>query len=603
MSSLIRLPIFTNLSEAMIKRYAVPGVTEGGCRVLTCDYHIPRSPPATKVFSTVLFVFPARMHSRGAGAGQYLARVEEYLHGFRVAVANVRSFPGWRYRLYVDRSVAMSKEQDAARNIVKAIDDLIRAFPQDLEVIGVRYLPGHAHPSFVDGETFLPSLWRYLPLVDTRVHTCYVVDSDNPPSPLGVGYAEGVARDAQLMITSPQSYFPPWCALYVATHLDEGDGVKVPAQHSMCPLGQAWCARRVAGSRLFSADTVNAMLALTGDRVAQQLFANLDKVGARKYLADVSARMKAVGVTSLEGAVDCAIDVAEQTPELRELKTRRRIAALFALAASSEEGAARLLHGHADVTKQLLVNLTREADEAMKIMGGIITRLDYGVDEFVLQVALCMVEHHGSNVRFLSPDTPDAGVVGINAELPDVRALTHTMLRNPVVGRTLKTLHRRARVQGSTAPMRARLMWVKLAFRTGTLLSWLRPLDGGDPAVWSLHSKLSHAYKERVRAMLHPPATDAELARVFSHRAMLEYRNACDGRIIKIDAARLQRWTAEQDPSRRVRYDSRRRGFNFDGSVTAFRAVADVFTRCLMLNIPFLYSRIPIEEPVRSWWI
>ncbi len=597
--TLIQLPIFASeLSSATIKRYAMPGVTEGGCSLLTCDIHRPGT-PAPKVFSTVLFVFPGRMHGLGKFPGGYLTRVEGYLRGFRAAVRNMRLFPGWRYRLYVDRSDVLSDAHNAARTIMEAIDDMIHAHPQDIEVIGVRYVPGHAHPSFADGETFLPAMWRYLPLADARVNVMYAVDSDTPPLPFGVGYAETVAQNAQLMITSMTDYATPWCVLYVGTHLDEGDGV---SKHAVCPLGQAWCARRVNGSRLFSTETVNAMLALTGDRVAQQLFAGLDEVGVKKYMDHVAARLRETNVASLEGAVDCAIEVAQKTPQLRDLKMRRRMAALLALLASSQDGVQRLLQGHADITKKLFVSLTSDVDATIKVIGRVITRLDYGVDEFVLQVALCMVDHHDAHVRFLRASTPEAGVNSVNASLPQVRSITHAMLRHPVVGGALSSLHRRVRVQQATPQMKARLMWVKLTFRTGVLLSWLRPLDRDDD-VMPMYTAFAIGYKDRVRAMLRPPATDAELQRVFSRRALRAYRQTCDDRIIKIDTTLLQQWTARQDTARRARYDPRRRGFTYDGSVATFRAVVDVLVRCFMMEIPLLYSRIPIEEPVRSWWI
>lgn len=245
------------------ERWAVPGVRSGRLLLQPIGHAATSANAArrgTRVFSVSIFLFPGR--ANGPWATDYATMVSRYLAGLQVAAANMDRFPGWVLRVYVDASAVLPSLGAGLAEMVRAgLEAAAAAAPRGaLQLVAVRYL----RDGYEDGTTFLPAVWRFLPLLDDRVGSFVCWDADTPPHPFFVQRIErwdNRGGDAAATLYFPfEDHRTDWCGLYVGTHI----GAPGLGEHAVCPLAQMWAARRTGpAGGLFSAATVDAMLAMT----------------------------------------------------------------------------------------------------------------------------------------------------------------------------------------------------------------------------------------------------------------------------------------------------------------------------------------------------
>ena len=193
------------------------------------------------VVSTSLFIFPERVKSGPKQFEEYKERVKVYLGGILKSAEYIRTLQGISLRVYLDYSVAVARNSPdpdlkaLGLYVLEAMRQLVETF-EDVQVIGVRYLCTDAQ------STFLPSLWRFLPLFDEDVAVMTCTDADNPFNSLYLELLKPwlVKRDTTYCFIISESYTPAWCSIWAALH-------KVLSGSVLCPLASLWGALRKRG--------------------------------------------------------------------------------------------------------------------------------------------------------------------------------------------------------------------------------------------------------------------------------------------------------------------------------------------------------------------
>lgn len=185
-----------------------------------------------KTVSSSLFIFP----ERASANDDYGDRVRAYISGLVRSLECVSAFPGWEYVLYLDYSVYRAYESPAIRKIAEwtqgEIGTLLERHPT-FHAIGVRFASALGEAS-----TFLPSIWRFLPMTDPAVKIFTSVDADNPPNPLVMQLGSRWQEQGQSdrMFVAMESYYPAQCIVYLSYH----SRLRPDSEPVYCPIAQFW---------------------------------------------------------------------------------------------------------------------------------------------------------------------------------------------------------------------------------------------------------------------------------------------------------------------------------------------------------------------------
>ena len=361
----------------------------------TDDFFTPSEP--SQIVSTCLFVFPQRVKENST----YASRVQEYVRGIESSLAFLSLIqPKWILRLYVDYSTARPTtdpdELLLQRYIGDAVRTLARSYPRVLQVVAVRLM----RPGYQTGRTFMPSIWRFLPMFDLDVDTVVCVDADNPFAPLYMHFIDQwLHSDKAYFFLIPDAYTPPHCAL--SSTLND---------YALCPVAQFWGARRFDKTSTVAPDEVlHAMLQMTTDPDFSTLVQNVD---------DITALLPAVGkvigrsvgwhgvaairtFAELHTVLSAAVREAITTSEAPSLQIALREKS--ALAFVTGFLFSRVLSRHNPTVMWLNAKALQETIQQM------VTSSAYGVDEWLLQVPLAQSLREGSAL-VLRTSQPDTGL-------------------------------------------------------------------------------------------------------------------------------------------------------------------------------------------------
>ena len=191
------------------------------------------------VVSTSLFIFPERVKTGPLQFEEYMQRVKGYISGIFKSAAYIKTLKGLTLQVYLDYSVAMARESDSrdlralGELVMDAMNSLVDTFSA-VEVIGVRNLKVQSESS-----TFLPSLWRFLPLFDDKVSAMICTDADIPFNSLYLELMKPwlAKRNTTYCFIMSDSYQPSWCSIWAALH-------RVLSGSVLCPLASLWGAAK-----------------------------------------------------------------------------------------------------------------------------------------------------------------------------------------------------------------------------------------------------------------------------------------------------------------------------------------------------------------------
>jgi hypothetical protein len=393
----------------------VPGVL--GLYVQRARSENARAP--NMVIASSVFIFPARAAPTRDGAGAqvpYASRLADYMDGLDTSLANMAHFPGWVYRLYVDESVHAA--HPAGRFVLARLEAAARSHPDALELLRVRY----EREGYAPGTTFLPSCWRFLPLVDPGVDLFFCVDLDNPPGSLCTHLARRWMADpgpSLLFIYPDDIYLPVQCAAHYARDLG-------PLERSepRCPLAQLWFGKRGGAVRIAPPSLLAAMLELAFDPGMKAYFRELDlpylMTLGRAVLFSLCSKSKREGSPSaalrqLEAELRA---VLRRRPGRRQLDTRLAALALFGRVAASYAGS--------DEARRLVQTASAQLLQKDGAMRQVVAEQGYGVDEYVLMLASAgkqLGRSGGSSPRGPDPIPP---ALEIRASTPEAGVVAHT---------------------------------------------------------------------------------------------------------------------------------------------------------------------------------
>jgi hypothetical protein len=581
------------------------------------------------VVSVSLFIFPGRANGRQAEHGSdaavqaYLDRVDSYMRGVERCLAKLAAHPPWVYRVYVDYSVMREYPRDsgaaaAAAVVQNGLGEVAKRWPRRLlQFRAVRFLGGEALRSGdIEGEgetTFLPSVWRYLPMSDPTVAVFCSADADNPVSSLMLRQGEAWMADAsregtRAMFLIPNRSASPQCALYVATHLP--DDLQADARVA-CPIAQFWFWRRMRPDAADGAATFARLMDLAADAEVHAFFADLDVDWVnsdlhRAVVADPQFASLGSGQPEHPKQPGKVLDVV--TGILRRALGGRMSAGKSKSSTTMAHGAHRrwatLVLGNprllelaallvcgriignatgAELKRLLQSNFASSAG-ALKAMSDVVLKQAYGVDEWLLHVVLRAEDP--STVRIVGNDTPAAGI----ATKP--RMLSMQEGAPPFVA----WLHDAAVVEcADTDRAYGRDNIAEYAVRVGAMLLMLRPAEGSSPDAqrrWAAWRDELCGRTARLAGLPHVASMlRAELLGAPQGRA---YLGGCMRQFFDVDVAQLDAWLK----ARGAAVDGHGRGTKVKNaaglriryrSAAAVDALADVLTRAMFIDMRMLH--------------
>lgn len=241
-----------------------------------------------KVASASLFFYPDR--SRKGDIEGYRIRTTVFLTGILQSLEYVRAIKDWTFRLYVDYSIVRAAEhsddpdlQQIASKILSVLDDYAMNYKKELEIICVR--SSHANYKV---HTFLPSLWRYLPLFDPDVEMLLCSDADNPFNSLYIHFAKSHwEHDARYFMIVPDSYAPHQCLIHAAMNMESQSAL-------LCLNAQLWGAKKTDNQNTIENPRVfTRMLEVLRHSDTHALWSSLDDLSEMRI--DV---VKAIGTST-----------------------------------------------------------------------------------------------------------------------------------------------------------------------------------------------------------------------------------------------------------------------------------------------------------------
>ena len=611
----------TPLPDAVLEAHGVPGVPDllvermGGRRRRASQGQL-------KVLSSCLFIFPGR--SKGNPEG-YRAKVDGYLDGLERSVSNIPLlYPGWVYRLYLDYSVYMPLPPDgtgALAELVGLVRRRLSALWDDhsanLEVFACRYV----RSGYVDGETFMPSVWRYLPMTDPDVAVFGSCDVDNPVSPLLMHLADrwqSTAEDASnLLFLVLEEHWSPQCAVYVASHIAEVDS-------GTCPIAQFWFWRRVGRTgHLQGRDLFARTMRMAHDPLLRAFFVDLDlpwlQLTLVPLLAETPAYMRILTssrpaaaaelVADLSGALDEVLrtqiqvdDEADGGTATQRQRRRRwaklvlstpqllRLATLLVagkvIAQSYERG------GDAQIGR--IVSKAFGTEDGVASISDIVVKAAYGIDEWLLHCLMRPEENEG-RATVLGASTPEAGVIRQNY------ATLHHLPGTPPVVAWLQGV---VRLQTTDSMAWSRGVYAEVLVRSCLLVRLLQP-DPKAPApkaVEEAYARVRTAYMGRLLSMLGYDNMPRDLASTIRDRIKTDlvrnegYMRAAFRRAVTLRPSALAQWLG----GRRCSFDEKRLRFSCSDA-EGFEALKEVLVRACLMDMRVMHVAKHFRVDATPW--
>lgn len=381
-----------------------------------------------KVVSSSLFIFPERAKKNKVS---YIERINSYLTGLDKCVSTMETTaPGWVYRIYVDYSVFKTYSQiddkeahEASEVVIRRMDALIDNYGSRgiIEIFGCR--------SDETTPTFMPSIWRFLPMLDESVTMMCPVDLDNPVSELTMHFAEQWNNDpdaCDMMFIALENYTIPHCTLYIASHMDTADD-------GVCPVAQFWFWRRVPGKS--ESDTFKRLFELSKDENIRTFFKHLDIVWinktVRKAIVESSefqqlSNKRVTPQETLKIACKSVVNVLKSTKDESSVTKSRasKIASMRTAWKRTVLEDPRLVefvalmavghvisdaYGHAGNDKMKRMMKQMQSTE-VSLMSDVVLKHGYGVDEWLLHTIMRPGDGKGC-ASLLTSSTPHIGVV------------------------------------------------------------------------------------------------------------------------------------------------------------------------------------------------
>lgn len=542
----------------------------------------PTRHASKKVVSGSFFIFPGR-----AVSSQYIKMVRTYLDGLERGVCSIDAFPDWEYRLYVDHSVYASHDgnpiaQEAATMAQERLAAL-RASPQRhrLVLYGTRFTDARWDASF------LPSIWRFLPMADASVDVFTVVDVENPVNGLVMSFGDAWLRggSTKSMFVAFPHYFPPQCLVYLQRF-------GYPSEHEFCPVAQFWFWRPSPGDKrafvamveLIADPDLTVFLGVDPDWLFGEVRESI--VGSEAYAELLASQRGSVPLGTMRAIVKAALEaLASPPPPSRRasgpgvgevLGGTRSLSRRRGRAPAASEWLRTVLRSD-KLLDMLVMALVGNAlgdrkssassgsrvpflhgREQFEAAARAVTRAGYGVDEFVLNA---LVSTRDSTV--ITPDSPEAGV-----SVQPVFINTHT---GPTTVQMLASAGRGA------CDGRDKLDYV---IRAAILTMVLRPQPSSSPESFAWHRRVTEPYKRRVAYLNH----EADAVGLLIEKEY-EFLRAMMFRVLAFDSSKLASWCAARDivcrGNGRFVYRTRR--------VEQMDELKDVFVRALCITFWTLF--------------
>jgi hypothetical protein len=358
-----------------------------------------------KVVSSCLFIFPDRAKINKVS---YVNHINGYLVGFEKCLSILHhTAPGWIYRLYVDYSVYKKYSQqtekdayDAAETVKASLERIVAAYRDKgvIEVYGVR--------SKETNNSFMPSIWRYLPMLDPSTEVMCPVDMDQPVSQLIMHFCETWATDQEntcnLMFLQMHSHVPQQCALYLATNMEA-------AEDGICPIAQFWFWRRTKTTETGAPRAVfEKLFEMCNDKSIRDFFENLeidwilDEVRKVVVKSDAFSRLASAKlgpqetVDIVSGVVRTAF--SQKSKKSGDIESARREAWKKGVLADKRliEFVALIVAGHVvgdaydregnEFMKKMAKQMNNKPN--VNLMSDIVLKHGYGIDEWLLHVIM-----------------------------------------------------------------------------------------------------------------------------------------------------------------------------------------------------------------------
>ena len=502
-----------------------------------------------KVVSSALFIFPDRVKSAGTGTSEYTQQLQLYLAGLEKGVQCISAFKGWVYRLYVDYSVYIKYEDEktnrAADMVQKILDRLMKTHPIVFEIYGVRCVGD------VQNATFLPSIWRYLPMIDKEVDVFTVIDVDNPVNALLMHLGEtwladtaegGRKRSNNSMFIAIPQHMSVQCALYIHRYGH-------PSEHKFCPVAQDWFWKPGTGDT----ERFVRMMELVADPTLTVFF-DVDVewlygefrtavVTSKGFLDMIDTYKDMAPMKELKNVVRTAVNlISPQTKWSKAVQKSDTL--LYMLTMALVGSAADDQENHANHIKGRI-----QFEAASKV----VMNMGYGIDEFVLNALV----GPSSKSTIVTADTPEAGLAVQKFNLSVERGAP-----SPV----------RLLSAGAIIPDRKVMDYI---LRTAILCVALQPEKSSSPESFRWFNNSMKPYIDRVR-YLHVYKD----AVTFLLRNEPAYLRAMLFRLVAVDQAKFRKWCNNihilYDRNNKLVYQTRDKA--------EMDAVKDVFVRALFIN-------------------
>lgn len=443
--------------------------------------------PGAHIFAASFFLFPKR--AEGPRGFEYGGMVDMFMNGLRISIENMKYFPAWTYRLYVDYSVCAPYDPASsiaaiAKKARAEIQALVKTHAKRVQIVGVRYVP------HLPGTTFLPAIWRFLPIADPSVALFSCWDVDSPPHPLIVHYIEqwhaASAPANNILFSSLEVYRPPQCAAYVATHMRS----PTAGIHSQCPIAQGWAGHPHADGNAI----VVEMMALAHNAPLKQMLAGANVEEMQKLAETLRAMpLQPSRGNSFEAKLEPFVENIQRLAATGP--------AWLAPAASNRDVAefAALVLYRRTLLRQLPQSPIRalfESNMAWKRIAKIRTialESDYGVDEWVQHI---IYEHalQSNGYSWLRLATPEAGVFQVNHD-PTIEEPPPPEV--PQLPGLLKLMH------PGMQPEKAVHHYTQMFMKTAALVHMFRPAaTSALPAVSTYYNDIVQVYTQRIELLL-----------------------------------------------------------------------------------------------------
>jgi hypothetical protein len=561
------------------------------------------------IFSSTLFIFPGR--AEGPYGTDYKVMVGRYLAGLRSSIQNMKYFPMWGYRVHIDLSVCLPYEKgseiyDIAGMVKKEVCALATEFPE-LQVVGCQYaLPGLEH-----GATFLPSVWRFLPTCDPTVDVFVSWDADLPAHPLLVHYIEDWVRTdtGDLLFMPLERHVTDQCTIYVASHMRTEDARM--KMHTVCPYAQMWAARRTPGSVLFQPSIMAEMLAMTSGTAMHDFMSGTADGELRQLAKKVMATSAYPDAARnhvhmrVEDAIAPLSEIVQQkaheefhltgAPWARAIAEDVGVADFATLIMFSKPLIERLPAG---AVKRLISRST--SAKHVEAMRRIVTKSDYGIDEWVMHVLMKRVLSP-STVSYVNASTPQAGIYSERFINRNPRPALPLYADLEELVPLLKF------VKGWTDGDRVINQFKVFAVRTGTLLRMVMPGANADESVYAIYKQLVEAYSTRLKLSVGATTVlDKKKASALVQSFLLAFlkddRYLVVARDIIVLRGDARRFTAYIDKGTGQRSTVDFNTWRFScGSAKAMSVTIEVLVRVMFLRLFDIYQHMSPDSIPIPW--